>query len=51
MLLEVAQVSATFQSYINKYLAEKLDIFYIGYLDNILIYTEEKRGKHKTTVR
>ena len=32
---------ATFQRYINKILAEKLDIFIIVYLDNILIYIED----------
>ena len=31
---------ATFQKYINKILARKLDIFIIIYLDNILIYTK-----------
>ena len=29
---------ATFQQYVNKILAEKLDIFVIVYLDDILIY-------------
>ena len=32
---------ATFQGYINKILVEKLDIFIIAYLDNILIYTKK----------
>ena len=32
---------ATFQGYVNKILAEKLDVFVIVYLDNILIYTED----------
>ena len=32
---------ASFQGYINKILAEKLDIFVIVYLDDILIYTED----------
>ena len=31
---------ATFQGYVNKILAEKLDIFVIVYLDDILIYTK-----------
>ena len=31
--------SASFQRYINKIFAEKLDIFIIVYLDDILIYT------------
>ncbi len=33
---------ATFQGYINQILAEKLDVFVIVYLDNILIYTESE---------
>ncbi len=33
---------ATFQSYINKILAEKLDVIVIVYLDDILIYTKSK---------
>ena len=32
---------ATFQRYVNKILAEKLDIFIIVYLDDILIYTKD----------
>ncbi len=37
---------ATFQAYINKILAEKLNVFMIVYLDNILIYTESKGEEH-----
>ena len=33
--------SASFLSYINMILVEKLDIFVIIYLDNILIYTNK----------
>ena len=36
----------SFQEYINKILAEKLDIFVIVYLDNILIYTNDNREGH-----
>ena len=32
---------ATFQGYINKILAENLDVFVIVYLDNILIYIKD----------
>ena len=32
---------ATFQEYVNKILAEKLDIFVIVYLDDILIYMKD----------
>ena len=41
MLFGFFNVPATFQRYINKILAEKLDIFVIIYLDNILIYTKD----------
>lgn len=37
----LSNVSAGFQSYINKFLAEKLDIFLMIYLDNILIYIKD----------
>ena len=33
-------VPTSFQGYINKILAKKLDIFVIVYLDDILIYTK-----------
>ena len=36
-----SNILASFQRYINKILAEKLDIFVIVYLDNILIYTKD----------
>ena len=36
----------TFQGYINKILAQKLDVFVIVYLDDILIYTESESKKH-----
>ena len=38
--------SATFHGYINKILAEKLNVFVIIYLDDILIYTKTKSKKH-----
>ena len=41
MLFRLSNASASFQYYINKILAKKLDIFVIVYLDNILIYTED----------
>ena len=37
----LSNAPASFQGYINKILAEKLDIFVIVYLDDILIYTED----------
>ena len=42
---------ATFQGYINKILAEKLDVFVIVYLDDILIYTKDKSKDHVQAVR
>ena len=41
---------ASFQGYINKILAEKLDIFVIVYLDDILIYTDDDRDGHVSAV-
>ena len=41
MLFGLSNASVTFQRYVNKILAEKLDIFVIVYLDDILIYTED----------
>ena len=32
---------ASFQGYINKILAKKLDVFVIVYLDDIIIYTKD----------
>ena len=37
----LSNAPATFQGYVNKILAEKLDIFVVVYLDNILIYTKD----------
>ncbi len=47
----LANAPATFQSYINQCLAEKLDIFCIIYLDDIVIYTSEKEAEHEEAVR
>ena len=41
----------SFQGYINKILAEKLDVFVIVYLENILIYIEDKAQGHVEAVR
>ncbi len=41
---------ATFQGYINKILAEKLDVFVIIYLDDILIYTNSEGEEHVQAV-
>ncbi len=46
----LTNVPAMFQGYINKILAEKLDVFVIVYLDDILIYTESKGKEHVQAV-
>ncbi len=47
----LTNVSATFQGYINKILAEKLDVFIIVYLDDILIYIKNKKEGHIEAVQ
>ena len=42
---------ASFQGYINKILAEKLDIFVIVYLDDILIYTKDDGDGHVAAIQ
>ena len=51
MLFGLSNVSAIFQRYVNKILTEKLDIFVIVYLDNILIYTKDPGQSHVEAVR
>ena len=46
MLFGLTNTQVTFQGYINKILVEKLNVFVILYLDDILIYTKSKRKKH-----
>ena len=40
MPFDLSNAPARFQGYVNKILAEKLDVFVIVYLDDILIYTK-----------
>ncbi len=47
----LTNVPATFQGSINKILVEKLDVFIIGYLDDIFIYTESEGEKHVQAIR
>ena len=47
----LSNAPATFQGYVNKILAEKLDIFIIVYLDDILIYTKDPEQPHIEAVR
>ena len=42
--------SASFQGYINKILAENLNIFVIVYLNNIFIYTKDSDQAHVDAV-
>ena len=42
MPFDLSNAPATFQEYVNKILAKKLDIFIIVYLDDILIYIEDQ---------
>ena len=46
MLFGLFNAPATFQGYIYKILAEKLDISVVIYLDNILIYIEDLGQPH-----
>lgn len=41
MFFDFSNILASFQSYINKIFAKKLDIFVVVYLDDILIYTKD----------
>ena len=51
MPFSLFNLPATFQGYVNKILAEMLDIFVIVYLDDILIYTEDPDQPHIKAVR
>ena len=41
MFFGLTKALASFQGYINKIFAKKLDVFVIVYLDDILIYTDD----------
>ena len=51
MPFDLSNAPASFQDYVNKILAEKLDIFIIVYLDNIFIYTKDTGQGHVNAVR
>ena len=51
MLFGLTKIPASFQEYINKIFAEKLDIFIIIYLDNILIYIDNDKDGQVTAIR
>ena len=46
ILFELINTLAIFQDYINKILAETLDVYVIIYLDDIFIYTKSKGKEH-----
>ena len=50
MLFRLSNVSASFQDYINKILAKKLNVFVIVYLNDILIYIEDAGQAHVDAV-
>ena len=51
MFFGLSNVPATFQGYVNKILSEKLDIFVIIYLNDILIYTKDPSQLYVEAVR
>ena len=51
MSFGLSNTPASFQGFINKIPAEKLDIFVIVYLDDILIYTQDPGQGHLEAVR
>ena len=50
MPFDLYNAPASFEGYINKILAKKLDIVVIVYLDNILIYTKDPSQPHVVAV-
>ena len=51
MLFGFSNTPASFQGYVNKILAKKLDVFVIVYLNHILIYTENAGQGYVEAVR
>ena len=51
MRFGLSNAPASYQGYINKILAKKLNVFVMVYLDDILIYTEEKGQGHIEAVQ
>ena len=50
MLFGLSSALAIFQGYVKEFLAVKLDIFVIVYLDDILIYTKDPSQPHVKVV-
>ena len=51
MFFGLSNASASFQGYVNKILAEKLDVFVTVYLDDILVYTKDAGQGYVKAVR
>ena len=51
MSLGLSNAPASFQAYINKIVAKKLDVFVIVYLDDIFIYTKDEGKGHVEAVQ
>ena len=51
MPFSLSNAPATFQEYVNKILAEKLNILVIVYLDDILIYIKDPGQPHVEAMR
>lgn len=51
MSFDLSNTSVSFLSYINKFLAKKLDVFVPVYLDDILIYTNNVGPSYNKTVQ
>ena len=51
MSFSLSNAPASFEKYVNKIIAEKLDVFVIVYLDDILIYTKDAGQGHVEAVR
>ena len=51
MPFRLSNAPASFQGYINKILAKKVDVFIIIYLDDILIYTKNEDQGHMEAVQ
>ena len=50
MLFRLSNAPVSFQGYIKKISVEKLEIFVIVYLDEILIYIEDSDQRHMKTI-
>ncbi len=51
MPFSLFNATTSFQGYINKIFVEKLDIFVVMYLDDILIYTKDPGQPHIDAIR